>query len=247
MIKTRVLPTLAAVCVAIGALLTAPSARALDICGTVTINGQPAANVKIVAYLAANGAPLATTISTGATAKNFRLTSAAAPNTAVVVAFVAPTGCCVVLDAAAIQLGDQGGGKAIVCPNIGCYNPGTGTPGYWKNHPEAWPVDQLSIGGGVYTQKQILTLLGMPDGDKRYTLFRALVAAKLNCLIGNDISCISSFIANADVWLCLYVPATGLPNGTAIAGTSAAWRTGEPLYLCLDAYNNGLLCAPHRN
>ena len=19
-------------------------------------------------------------------------------------------------------------------------NPGTGTPGYWKNHPEAWPV-----------------------------------------------------------------------------------------------------------
>lgn len=246
MFKSRILSTVAGLCVATGALLASPSARALDICGTVTINGQPAANIKVAAFLASNGAPVASTTSSGAAASNFRLVSPAAPNTAVVVVFLAPTGCCITLDAAAIQLGDQGGGRAIVCPNIPCYNPGTGTPGYWKNHPDAWPVDRLSIGGVVYTKRQILTLLGTPDGDKRYTLFRALVAAKLNCLIGNDVSCISSFIANADVWLCLYVPATGLPNGTAIAGSSPAWRGGEPLYLCLDAYNNGQLCAPHR-
>lgn len=246
MIKRRILATVAGLCAATGVLLASQVAHALDICGTVTINGQPAANIKVAAFLASNGAPLATTISSGAAANNFRITSTAAPNTAVTVLFLAPTGCCIILDAAAIQLGDQGGGKAIVCPNIGCYNPGTGTPGYWKTHPEAWPVDRLTLGGVVYTKKQILTLLGTPDGDKRYTLFRALVAAKLNCLIGNDVSCISSFIANADVWLCLYVPATGLPNGTAIAASTPPWRGGEPLYLCLDAYNNGQLCAPYR-
>lgn len=244
--KNRFLSTMAGLCVATGALLAGSSAQALDICGTVTINGCPAANVKVAAFLAANGAPVAATVSSGASANNFRVAHASVPNSAVVLVVVAPTGCCVTLDAAAIQLGDQGGGKAIVCPNIECFNPGTGTPGYWKNHPEAWPVTKLTVGGVVYTQQQILAILGTPDGDKRYTLFRALVSAKLNCLIGNDVSCINSFIANADVWLCLYVPATGLPNGTAVGGTSAAWRTGEPLYLCLDAYNNGQLCAPHR-
>jgi hypothetical protein len=30
-------------------------------------------------------------------------------------------------------------------------------------------------------------------------------------------------------------------------GATSPWRTGEPLYLKLDAYNNGLLCAPHRD
>jgi hypothetical protein len=26
-----------------------------------------------------------------------------------------------------------------------------------------------------------------------------------------------------------------------------AWQQGDPLYQQLDAYNNGLLCAPYRN
>ena len=30
------------------------------------------------------------------------------------------------------------------------------------------------------------------------------------------------------------------------AFASAAWAAGEPLHQTLDAYNNGLLCAPHR-
>src|SRR4051794_26153743 len=30
--------------------------------------------------------------------------------------------------------------------------PGTGTPGYWKNHPEAWPTQTITIGGGTYTK-----------------------------------------------------------------------------------------------
>src|SRR6185503_2976132 len=36
-------------------------------------------------------------------------------------------------------------------------NPGTGTPGYWKNHAEAWPVSGITIGPNTYTKAQAIT------------------------------------------------------------------------------------------
>ncbi len=120
-------------------------------------------------------------------------------------------------------------------------NPGTGTPGYWKNHPEAWPVDSITIGEDTFTKAQAIALIKMPDGDKSYTLFRAYVSAYLNVLIGNDSSCIAGTLASAYDWLNVYEP------GSKVKASSAAWKVGEPLYLKLDAYNNGLLCAPHRD
>jgi hypothetical protein len=120
-------------------------------------------------------------------------------------------------------------------------NPGTGTPGYWKNHPEAWPVQSITIGEDTWTKAQAIALISMPDGDKSYTLFRAYVSAYLNGLIGNDTSCVASTMTAAYNWLNTYEP------GSKVKASSAAWKIGEPLYLKLDAYNNGLLCAPHRN
>jgi len=120
--------------------------------------------------------------------------------------------------------------------------PGTGTPGYWKNHPEAWPVESIVIGGTSYTQADALEIMGMPDGDKTITIFRALVAAKLNVLIGNDASCIASTISSADAWMSQYGPA-----GSRVKAKSLAWKLGEPLYWELDAYNNGDRCAPARD
>lgn len=120
--------------------------------------------------------------------------------------------------------------------------PGTGTPGFWKTHPEAWPVDTITIGGVAYTQAQALYWLGQPDGDKTITMFRALVSAKLNVLVGNEASCISSTISAADAWM-----AANGPVGALVKAKSAAWKAGEPLYRQLDAYNNGDLCAPHRD
>ena len=59
--------------------------------------------------------------------------------------------------------------------------PGTGTPGYWKNHPEAWPVDEITIGGVTYTKVEAIAIMNTPEkGDKTYTMFSALVAATLN-------------------------------------------------------------------
>lgn len=121
--------------------------------------------------------------------------------------------------------------------------PGTGTPGYWKNHPEAWPVEEITIGGELYTKDDAIGLMKTPEkGDKTRTMFRALVSAKLNVLIGNDDSCIADTITQADAWMADYGPV-----GSNTRGSSDAWKDGELLYWVLDDYNNGYLCAPSRD
>jgi hypothetical protein len=93
--------------------------------------------------------------------------------------------------------------------------PGVGTPGYWKNHPEAWPVANITIGGEEFTKAEAIAIMNEPvQKDKTYTMFPALVAAKLNVLIGNpydecdcaceDCGCVDEagldFISEADEW-----------------------------------------------
>lgn len=121
--------------------------------------------------------------------------------------------------------------------------PGTGTPGYWKNHPEAWPVDSITIGGVTYTKAEAIAIMKQNKAqDKTYTMFNALVSAKLNLLVGNESSCIALTVLAADQWMKTYGPV-----GSGVKASSQAWKQGEPLYLELDKYNNGLLCAPHRD
>lgn len=122
--------------------------------------------------------------------------------------------------------------------------PGTGTPGYWMNHPEAWPVPSIIIGGREYSRDLAISLMkASGGGDKTYTMFQALVAAKLNVLIGCEHGCIDETIAAADNWMTAYFVGSGVSAG----GATSPWRIGEALYAELDAYNNGLLCAPHRD
>ena len=128
-----------------------------------------------------------------------------------------------------------------ICPGEDA--PGTGTPGYWKTHPEAWPVDVITIGDVTYAKDDAIAFMWMPEmGDKTFTIFRALVSAKLNVLIGNDDSCIAETIAAADEWMDAYGPVD-----SRVKGNSPAWQEGEPLYFELDDYNNGYLCAPSRD
>ncbi len=122
-------------------------------------------------------------------------------------------------------------------------NPGTGTPGYWKNHPEAWPVQTIKIGGVEYTKQQAIAWLSSSvTKDKTITMFASLLSAKLNTMIGNDASCVSSTIAAADTWMSVSGPV-----GSGVQASSLAWKQGEPLHRLLDNYNNGMLCAPHRD
>ena len=123
-----------------------------------------------------------------------------------------------------------------------------GTPGYWKNHFEAWPVDEIcfedSSGWGICTNAEsILERINKPvKGNKCITLLKALVAAKLNVASGCLDICIEETIAYADDW---YLDNCG--NDDPVKASSRAWYYAEPLYYELDDYNNGKLCAPARD
>lgn len=122
-------------------------------------------------------------------------------------------------------------------------NPGTGTIGYWRNHPDAWPVASITVGGVVYTKAAAIDWMDTPGrGDKSIDLFKQLVAAKLNVLIGNDFSCVQDEIDDADTWLGTN------PLGSNVRANSSAWRNeGGDLHGHLTSYNEGDLCAPHRD
>jgi hypothetical protein len=129
----------------------------------------------------------------------------------------------------------------------GTVSPGTGTPGYWKNHPEAWAASSavvggiITIGGNPYTVAQAIGYMGKVSKDKTITIFSSLLAAKLNVGIGNDDSCIAAAIAKADEWMSFH------PVGSGVPASSAAWTEIASTHEDLDDYNNGRLCAPHRN
>ncbi len=136
------------------------------------------------------------------------------------------------------------GPVCVDCP-CGCC-PGTATPGYWKNHPEAWPVDEIEIGGVTYAKAQAIAILKVKGerGDKTHTMFRALVSAKLNVLMGCDDRCIKETIAAADAWMEEYGP---VGSCVKAGGNNSPWRCGEQYYTLMDKYNNGLLCVPSRD
>ena len=78
-------------------------------------------------------------------------------------------------------------------------------------------------------------------GDKTKTVFRHLVSAKLNVIIGNKSDCIMDEILAADAWMALH------PVCSNVSGDSAAWSGIADTANLLDDYNNGRLCAPHRD
>jgi len=85
-----------------------------------------------------------------------------------------------------------------------CDEPGgcTGTPGYWKNHPDAWPVNGLTVGCVDYTKEELLDIFDAPTrGDGTIKLFHHTVAAKLNVLTGAGDGIMGS-IDDADAFLC---------------------------------------------
>jgi len=135
-------------------------------------------------------------------------------------------------------------GVAAVMANDQCFPVGVGTPGYWKNHPEAWPVDAITVGGQVFTKEQAIGIMSLSvRKDKSLTMFKAYVAAKLNVLIGNCPPEGCYTLAEVNDWLTWFPVLSGVP------AKSEAWQYshGEALYWCLDDYNNGRLNMPSRD
>ncbi|MFN3648520.1 MAG: SdrD B-like domain-containing protein [Armatimonadota bacterium] len=116
---------------------------------------------------------------------------------------------------------------------------GTGTQGYWKTHPEAWPVESITIGGVTYTKAQAIAIMQVDSKDNSYSVAQQLIAAKLNVGVGNNSSEVEGYIVAADNWLKSYAIGSN-PKGSA-------WSQVQTAHDKLDAYNNGLLGAPHRD
>jgi len=115
--------------------------------------------------------------------------------------------------------------------------------GYWKNHPEAWPVNEIEIGNTTYSKEQALEILTQANAkDATRMLVAQLIAAKLNRLSGasqvfnyfHDTIDIDEVIRNADSFLTTHKLGSD-PQGDA---------RQQALHLkdILDSYNNDGEC-----
>lgn len=116
-----------------------------------------------------------------------------------------------------------------------CASACTGTPGYWKNHPDEWPVDQLTIGGNIFYKSNLLEIFGYtPNKDKSLKLFHHLVAAKLNVIRGAHYEGIGDAIADADDFFAMY------PTGSDL--DKSVMRMIDELKAPLEAFNESAPC-----
>jgi hypothetical protein len=104
-----------------------------------------------------------------------------------------------------------------------------GTPGFWRNRPEEWPVSSLMIGGVSYSIVELLDILDIPvRGRMTVKLAHHLIAAKLNVLVGTDPS-IQGAIDDGDAYLMAHSIGSR-PRG-------AAKEEGEAIKDALVDYN----------
>ncbi|AKB23314.1 hypothetical protein MSWH1_3043 [Methanosarcina sp. WH1] len=101
------------------------------------------------------------------------------------------------------------------------------------------------------TKEQAIAIMQIPvKGNKTYTMFDTLVAAKLNVAAKCPSCQIKNTITDANQWMGA-VPYFG-PAGSGVKASSPMWQdrtqvgrcpitSGEYLYKKLDAYNNGQL------
>lgn len=110
----------------------------------------------------------------------------------------------------------------------------TYTQGYWKTHPEAWPVSSLTLGTVSYSKTKLLAILSQPvQGNGLVSLARQLIAAKLNLAAGASPAAVASIITMADGLIAgRVVP----PNGSGSLTTSST----SVITQALDDFNNGL-------
>jgi hypothetical protein len=119
--------------------------------------------------------------------------------------------------------------SAIVCP-LG--------QGYWKNHPDAWPVNTLMLGSQTYTKVELLNILNTPiGGDASLILAVQLIAARLSIANGSDPTPVSGTLTHADSLLSMF-------SGKLPYNVKPSSATGQMMVTdanTLYSYNNGLL------
>jgi len=91
---------------------------------------------------------------------------------------------------AGVNIAYEGECERFFCPR---------SKGYWKNHATAWPIDELFIGGEIYTKEELLSMLRSPSkGGMDLILMQQLIPAKLNRDAGADMRSINRVIRQSD-------------------------------------------------
>jgi hypothetical protein len=102
--------------------------------------------------------------------------------------------------------------NAIACATLPC-NPGhcTYTQGYWKNHSDVWPLQNLTPGAVSYNKLQLLQILNRPaQGNGLVILAHQFIATKLNIANGADPTAVQQSVIDADSMIGgLIVPPIG--------------------------------------
>lgn len=131
--------------------------------------------------------------------------------------------------------------NTITCATLPCVG-GTSctySQGYWRNHPDAWPVTSLTLGTVIYEAAELMAILDNPARGNGLTILgHQLIAAKLNVANGADPSAVQQAITDADNMIGgLIVPPIGdgyLPPG----------QTGD-LTETITEYNEGTIGPGH--
>ena len=134
------------------------------------------------------------------------------------------------------DIGSFEGVQPVVCPQ---------PQGYWKNNPDAWPVNSLTLGSQSYTKSELLNILKTPIGkgpkaDASLILADQLIAAKLNIANGSDPAPISSTITHADSLLSAF-GGNKLPYKVKPSSATGQMMVNDATVL--SNYNNGALTA----
>lgn len=121
-----------------------------------------------------------------------------------------------------------------------CATSCTRTQGYWKNHPNAWPVASLVLGtaGASYSKAALLAIFDTPvAGNGLISLAHQLIAAKLNVAAGAGCAAAAAAIAQADALIGSLIVGVGSLHPSAVSATVGT----------LDSYNNGNIasCPAH--
>ena len=106
--------------------------------------------------------------------------------------------------------------------------------GYWKNNPEAWPVEEIIIGEATYSKAEAIEILETPPkGDATYLLTQQLIPAILNTENGADETAITDIVVEAEAWL--------LDNPLGSAPEGEPHDVGIAFAETLEEFNEGLI------
>lgn len=121
----------------------------------------------------------------------------------------------------------QGGGLCL-CPL---------SQGFWRTHPELWPVTSLTLGTITYTQAELLAIFSLPvAGNALVILDIQLIAAKLNVANGAcPTADVVQAIAQADVLVDGLNPLP--PASDTVAPGSALGQQMIAVAAVLEAFN----------